>query len=43
MDELMRLGGWVSPELVRERYAHLAPEQLREIAENIRPQLRIIN
>lgn len=40
IDELMRIGGWASPEIVRERYAHLAPEQLREIAENIKPSAR---
>ena len=43
MDDLMRIGGWASPELVRERYAHLAPEQLREIAENIRPTLAVVH
>jgi hypothetical protein len=31
IDELMKIGGWASPEIVRDRYAHLAPEQLREI------------
>ena len=40
IDELMRIGGWASPEIVRERYAHLAPEQLRAIAENIKPSAR---
>lgn len=35
LEQLMRLGGWASIEILRKHYAHLAPEQLREIAENI--------
>lgn len=42
LDDLMRLGGWASPELVRDRYAHLAPEQMRELAEGIRMPLRAV-
>ncbi|VAW81239.1 hypothetical protein MNBD_GAMMA13-365, partial [hydrothermal vent metagenome] len=37
IDELMKIGGWTSPEIVRDRYAHLAPEQLRAIAVNLKP------
>lgn len=42
IDELMKIGGWASPEIVRERYAHLAPEQLQRIAENVRPSLAVV-
>lgn len=42
IDELMKIGGWASPEIVRERYAHLAPEHLRVISENVRPSLAVV-
>ena len=34
MGELQELGAWKSPEMVR-RYAHFAPEQLREAADKL--------
>lgn len=42
IDELIKIGGWASPEIVRKHYAHLAPEQLRTISENVRPSLRAV-
>ena len=42
IDDLMKIGGWASPEIVRARYAHYAPEQLRTISENIKPSLRAV-
>lgn len=37
IQELTKLGGWSSSKIVEERYAHLAPEDLREKAQGLRP------
>lgn len=42
IDELMKIGGWASPEIVRDRYAHLAPIHLKKIAENVKPSLAVV-
>jgi hypothetical protein len=36
LEELQKLGGWKTLEMVL-RYAHLAPEHLARVADNVRP------